>query len=119
MSIESVGNIKYLHSGIYDLFMPYKIICNKIITEMVHINDLKFLKFRDVLYDIFIYDLDIGECIWYILTSLIEDKYIKSAKVSSILIKTSNFLKYYNNNYRPIYHLESFLFYLTSIIHEY
>jgi len=119
LSIETIGNIKYLHAGIYDILMPYKIICNKIIGEMVNINELKFLKFRDVLYDIFIYDLDIGECIWYILTTLIENKHIKPIKVSFVLIKTSNFLKYYNNNYRPIYHLESFLFYLTSIIHEY
>ena len=119
LPIESIGNIKFLHSGIYDIIMPHKIICNKIITEIININDLKFLKFRDILYDIFIYDLDIGECIWYILTNLIENNHIKNEQISSLLVKTSNFLKYYNNNYRPIYHLESFLFYLTSIIHEY
>ena len=28
------------------------------------------------------------------------------------------FFQYYNNNYRPIYHLESFLLYLVSEIHE-
>jgi hypothetical protein len=28
-------------------------------------------------------------------------------------------LKYYNNNYRPIYHLESILFYLITKIHAY
>jgi hypothetical protein len=117
LSIDTVGNVKYLHSAIYDILMPHKIICNKIIDQIINVEDLKFLKFRDILYDIFIYDLDIGECIWYILTSLIETNNIKKVDVSKILIKTSNFLKYYNNNYRPIYHLESFLFYLTSIVH--
>lgn len=55
----------------------YEIICNKIIKEILDINELKFLKFRDLLYDIFIYNLDITDCIWYILTNLIKKK-IKS-----------------------------------------
>jgi hypothetical protein len=63
--------------------------------------------------------LDITDCIWYILTNLIEQKKIKRSDISNILLKTYVFFKYYNNNYRPIYHLESFLFYLTSIIHAY
>jgi hypothetical protein len=98
---------------------PYKIICDKIIKEMIAIDELKFLQFRDILYDIFIYNLDIYDCIWYIITFLLNNKYIKKEYLSKILIKTYNFLQYYNNNYRPIYHLESYLFYLTGIIHEY
>ena len=46
-------------------------------------------------------------------------KKIQTKDMSEILLKTYNFLKYYNNNYRPIYHLESYLFYLTRIIHEF
>ena len=98
---------------------PYKIICDKILKEMIDINELKFLKFRDLLYDIFIYNLDITDCIWYILTSLSKSNKIKMKDMSQILLKTYNFLKYYNNNYRPIYHLESYLFYLISVIHGY
>ena len=98
---------------------PYKIICDKILKEMIDINELKFLKFRDLLYDIFIYNLDITDCIWYILTSLSKTNKIKMKDMSQILLKTYNFLKYYNNNYRPIYHLESYLFYLISVIHGY
>jgi hypothetical protein len=117
LKLETITNIKNLHVNITDLMCPYKIICDKIIKEMVNIDTLKFLKFRDYLYDIFIYNLDITDCIWYILTSLITQKHINKKTISSILLKTYIFLKYYNNNYRPIYHLESYLFYLTSIIH--
>ena len=117
MKIENIVNIKYLHVSVCELMFPYKIICDKILKEMAEIEDLKFLKFRDLLYDIFIYNLDITDCIWYILTNLINQKKIKKENLSNILLKTYNFLKYYNNNYRPIYHLESYLFYLTSIIH--
>jgi hypothetical protein len=117
LKLETITNIKNLHVNITDLMCPYKIICDKIIKEMVNIDTLKFLRFRDYLYDIFIYNLDITDCIWYILTSLITQKHINKKTISSILLKTYIFLKYYNNNYRPIYHLESYLFYLTSIIH--
>jgi len=119
LKIEHIVNIKYLHAGVNELMYPYKIICDKILKEMIEIEELKFLKFRDLLYDIFIYNLDITDCIWYILTKLIHFKKIKGQDISKILLKTYSFLKYYNNNYRPIYHLESYLFYLTSIIHEY
>ena len=101
------------------MMTPYKIMCDKIIKEMVSIDELKFLKFRDLLYDIFIYNLDITDCIWYIISSLIQQNKLQQKDMSVLLIKTYNFLKYYNNNYRPIYHLESYLFYLTSVIHGY
>lgn len=117
LKIENITNIKNLHVEINELMCPYKIICDKIVKDMVNINNLKFLKFRDNLYDIFIYNLDITDCIWYIMTSLINQEHIKKPSMSLIMIKTYNFLKYYNNNYRPIYHLENYLFYLISIIH--
>jgi hypothetical protein len=97
----------------------YKIICNKIIYEIQNVNDIKFLKFRDLLYDIFIYNLDITDCIWYILYTLIINNDIKQGQLSDILIKTYMFFQYYNNNYRPIYHLENYLFYLICKIHNF
>jgi len=119
IQLEQIINIKHLHTKNYDLMHPYKIICDKILKKMIEINELKFILFRDLLYDIFIYNLNITDCIWYILTKLTKLKKIKSEDMSEILLKTYNFLKYYNNNYRPIYHLESYLFYLISIIHEF
>jgi hypothetical protein len=117
LKLENISNIKYLHTGVYELMYPHKIICDNIINEMLVLDELKFSKFRDLLYDIFIYNLDITDCIWYILTSLITLKKIKTNDISKILLKTYNFFKYYNNNYRPIYHLESYLFYLIRILH--
>jgi hypothetical protein len=117
LKLENITNIKNLHSSIDQLMLPYKIICDKIIDSMLKIDELKFLKFRDLLYDIFIYNLDITDCIWYIINELSERKSIKNANMSELLIKTYTFFQYYNNNYRPIYHLENYLFYVTSLIH--
>jgi hypothetical protein len=119
MKVENITNIKTLHINVNELMYPYKIISDKILFDMVNVNELKFSKFRDLLYDIFIYNLDITDCIWYMITTLIQQKRILKKDLSNLLLKTYIFLKYYNNNYRPIYHLESYLFYLTSVIHGY
>ena len=119
VSLCDISNIKDLKVGILSLMIPHKIICNKIYDEMINIDELKFLKFRDILYDVFIYNLNIAECIWYLLYRLIKENKIKKNKISLVLVKTFIFLKYYNNNYRPIYHLESYLFNLITYIHEY
>ena len=118
-NLENITNIKTLNLFNEELMVPYKMICNKIIDNMTKINDLKFLKFRDILYDIFIYNLDITDCVWYILSTHIKESRIKKEQLSDVLIKTYSFFQYYNNNYRPIYHLEKYLFYLIKIIHNY
>jgi hypothetical protein len=119
LEVKSITNIKNLHLFNEDIMLHYKIICNKIINSIININDLNFQKFRDLLYDIFIYNLDITECVWYILSSLIEKKLIKKQHLTDIMIKTYCFFQYYNNNYRPIYHLENYLFFLAAKIYDY
>ena len=95
LDIENITNIKNLHLYNEDLMLQYRIICNKIINNIINVNDLQYLKFRDSIYDIFIYNLDITDCIWYILSSLIEQKRIKREKLSDILIRTYIFFQYY------------------------
>ena len=88
----------------------FNIICDNIIDEITNSQTLVFTTFRENLYDILIYNLDITECVWYILTHFIRIGVITDT--TEILSNIYTFLKYYNNNYRPIYHLESILFYL-------
>jgi hypothetical protein len=102
-----------------NLMLPHKMICNKIIENMTNIQETKFIKFRDILYDIFIYNLDITQCVWYILSTLVSQDRIKTEMLSDILVKTYAFFQYYNNNYRPIYHLEKYLFFIVKVIHNY
>jgi hypothetical protein len=118
LKTENITNIKNLHLYNEDLMLQYRIISNKIIHNLVNVNDLHFLKFRDILYDIFIYNLDISDCIWYILSKLVEEKKIKGEHFSKILIKTYCFFQYYNNNYRPIYHVENYFLNLAKLIHS-
>lgn len=117
ITLEEISNIKNVESNITQLNNDMKIICNKIINEIINVNDMKFTNLRDMLYEIFIYNLDVSECLWYIVNNLIYRKNIKDEDISYIFLKTYNFFLYYNNNYRPIYHLESFIFTLTKKVH--
>jgi len=119
IELENITNIKNLHFYNENLMTPYKIICNKIIDVIINIDTMNFLKFRDMIYDILIYNLDISECIWYILFVIIKKNILKQEHISGTLIKTYCFFQYYNNNYRPIYHLENYLLNLAKIIHDY
>ena len=47
-----------------------------------------------------------------------EKGYVKDDMICNINIDMYKFLKLYNNNYRPIYHLELFLFNIIKHIHR-
>lgn len=116
--LSTISNIKNLKSQI-NLIDSHITICNQIIELLINYNSLNFHNFRDILYDIFIYNIDIYECIWYILENLINKNSIKQKDINKILKITYKFFQYYNNNYRPIYHLENYLLNLITIIHEF
>ena len=86
------GNVTLSHPH------PYEKICNVILEKIKNPNDLAFLSFRDMLYDILIYNYDLGECIWYILNNLIKTNYLQMDDLSDILINTYASLQYFNNN---------------------
>jgi hypothetical protein len=90
----------------------FNIICNNLIHEMENSNKILFTNFRDAIYDILIYNLEFTDCLWYIISYFIKKGALCANDITSILEKTHLFLKYYNNNYRPIYHLESILFFI-------
>lgn len=70
-----------------------------------------------MLYDINVYQLDILECIWFVLSSLILEgngEFVHHEHVYHLLFEIVEFLKYYNNNYRTIYHFESIFYMIGS-----
>jgi DNA polymerase III delta prime subunit len=116
LNVCDITNIKNLHSRNTILMHPHKIICDKILQTLKNVAEVKFIKIRDMLYDLLIYNIDIGESVWYILTEIVKQKMISDEKMGEVLIKTYIFFQYYNNNYRPIYHLENYFFYLMKEI---
>ena len=102
-----INNIDDLPNDIFN------IVCDGLIKNMKDPN-IKFTSFRETLYDILTYDINIFECVWYILCDYIGNDNLNDDDVTDILLKLYPFFKQYNNNYRPIYHLESIMFYIIS-----
>ena len=107
MDLDKLSNIKHIHSNITKPIQPYDVICNSIYTSIVNLDEFNFYTMREQLYDILIYNLNVDTCIWIIIERLIlENKITNNDELLNVMIKTYEFFKNYNNNYRPIYHLE-------------
>ncbi len=115
--INIISNIKNIKGRIDGLNNLNKVICDKIIDKINNFEKIKFIEMRDNLYEIFIYNLDIHSCIYYIINNLIITGKLKEEHTEDVLTRLYKFLKLYNNNYRPIYHLESYIFYLCIKVH--
>ena len=100
-------NVKYNKSSLYNIY-------NKIIN-----NDVEFDILRNDLYDLLIYRIDINTFIWELIELLIINNNIDCNQCNHLLIKTFNFIIQYNNNYRPIFHLENYILYLIKIVNGY
>lgn len=118
--LETITNIKALKSNITELTEPHENICNYIVGIIISPeNELKYDTLRECLYDLLTYDINIQECVWFILRQLIEKGLLLPEMMNDVMIQTYVFLQYFNNNYRPIYHLENFVLLLICKIHTY
>ena len=96
----------------------FNIINNNIIKEMLNPHKLQLAVLRNNLYDLLVYNIDVAESICYILFYFIENNAFKNEQLLSQTIKqTFTFLKYFNNNYRSIYHIESIIVFIICKIH--
>lgn len=118
--LDTITNIKALKSNVTELKDPHENVCNHIIGIIKSPNtELKYDELRECLYDILTYDINIQECVWYILRKLVTDGLLLPNMMNDIMLQTYVFLQYFNNNYRPIYHLENFVLLLVCKIHGY
>jgi len=115
---HKINNIKNIISGIDGLENINKKIVDQLILNIKNYKNINFLEFRDTIYNIFICNLDLSECLHEIITHFITNGSLNNKNIDTVLFKLCKFYKLYNNNYRPIYHLESFLYYLCKVVNE-
>jgi hypothetical protein len=118
MNIKETESFSLMNDGSEIPKDNFNTICNNIIQELLQYNTLAFTQFRDTIYDILVYNLDVPECLWYVISYFIQRNIFTEPEIDGIMEKMYVFLKQYNNNYRPIYHLESILFYLIIKVHK-
>lgn len=119
--ITNIKDTKYL--SIANETIPkdiFNIVCDDII-ELLIKNKIRnkgtFLqKLRDVIYEMFTYNLDISECVWYILAYFISHRNIKPENICGVTNRVIDSVRFFNNNYRPIYHLENILLNIAVVL---
>jgi len=112
-------NLKSLYSPLsHGQVEVFEIIVRNIVTIVTGgIDSVVFAELRECIYDLFVYDANIHLCMWSVLSTLIKTGYIDNRYIDVCVENTFEFFKLYNNNYRPIYHVEAYLYKTMSIIH--
>jgi len=118
MNIKETESFSLMNDGSEIPKDNFNTICNNIIQELLQYKTLSFTQVRDTIYDILVYNLDVPECLWYVISYFIQRNIFTENEIDGIMEKMYVFLKQYNNNYRPIYHLESIFFYIITIIQK-
>tara|TARA_B100000780_G_scaffold274770_1_gene240297 strand:+ start:1968 stop:3026 length:1059 start_codon:yes stop_codon:yes gene_type:complete len=124
-NISSINMLKYIDlNDTNENIVNFKTsICDKII-NIIFSNQINYNIIRNILYDILIYNLNIYDSTYYIVNSVILKKIELSGEkmdkdfINKIFVRVCILFKYYNNNYRPIYHLEAFILYLIKLVNE-
>ena len=96
----------------------FNVVVDNIIQKMYKPETIQIQSFRNDIYDILIYDINVSEFICHIIFYIIENNTGTNEDIHDILKETVTFFKYYNNNYRPIYHLENIIFFIINKIHK-
>ena len=118
-NLNKISNIKNIITNTNPFLFNIDNYIESLYENINNPNSIKFLLFRDLIYDIFIYDMEIGYVIWGLIQKIVKNNNISIEKMTDIHLNTFSFLQYYNNNYRPIYHLENYLYNLINTIHEF
>lgn len=117
--ISKISNIKdYVFNNAVSGIDYNKKIVSALLDTIKHHESLDIKILRNQIYYIFTYNLCVKTCIKDLLFSILKVFELSSIKIKKIFQEINNFYKLYNNNYRPIYHIENLVITLIKIIHD-
>ena len=116
-NINSINSITNLIHNNFSLMNTNIKITKELIEYINDYENLDFLELREKIYNLLTYNINIESSVYYILEYYINNKKINNNNINYVMIKTCIFFQYYNNNYRPIFHLENYILYLIKVIH--
>lgn len=93
---------------------PVDVFCEKL-WPMLADPATTVLKLREELYTALVYDLDADACLWYLARRAMA--VLDEVGQRDLLEYTAEILRRHRNNYRPIYHLETFVNFLSKLLY--
>lgn len=119
INVSDINNIKDLKINNITLINPEKKICDTILNIIIGSNeDIPFLRLREELYNLLIYNIEIPSFINYVVKTLFHMKYLNEKDLIYVYKEINKFFYLYTNNHRPIFHLEKIIFALCNTIHK-
>ena len=94
------------------------LIYDEIVDIITNKEGVKFSLIREKLYALLVYNFEINNCLFSIIKKLLRLGYITESNIQPILNEIFISLIYYNNNYRPIYHLEKIICIILKNLNE-
>lgn len=82
--------------------------------EKIFNEKISFIQVRNYLYEILIYQMDFCKIFVHLFTIILSKNY-KIENTHKFLIQVYPFFYQYNNNYRPIYHLEKIIYHFIEL----
>lgn len=121
LDMETVDNLKDLQN-LLEAPVPapvevFQQVCQPLLQILLHPEEADLLKIRENLYNVSIYHLDYIECLWFFLWNTLQQR-PDIVQGGNLLQEIAIFLKYYNNNYRTIYHFENIFHSLFLFLHR-
>ena len=111
-----IKNMKNLKLQKPTVIYQNSLIVDYIVDAVLNYENIDMMSMRDHIYNILIFQHDVYRTLYGVLTRLTETGHLSRDCLCDLFIFTYQFLKFYNNNYRPIYHLENYVYYLCKII---
>ena len=93
-------------------------IFDDILTIIKDTKNVKFYTIREKIYNLLVYNIEIDAFLLYTINDLIKSKLIAKEKLQLLMEEIFSALIYYNNNYRPIYHLEKIVCIIIKYLNE-
>ena len=93
-------------------------LCATVLQMIITAETPDYVALRTVFYELLIQQHSIANCVWLLVQQLCKDGHCTPDKYTGLFERLCIFFRLYNNNYRPIYHLERLALSLRQLIHE-
>lgn len=101
-----------------DITDKLDVIVEDLYQEMMDRDHIHFNDIRTKLYNLLVFNHSLTDFVEKMSKKIIMSMELSNNQGDSLIVANQRFLFYFQNNYRPIFHLESYFYTLLKIIHE-
>jgi len=114
-NVTNINNLLFNTTKLHEISIYH---IEKLIYAINHLDEMKYYDIRDLLYNLLIFDIDISDFLFYTINHFVCKKRLNVNNMEQLLYDINIFFSQYNNNYRPIFHLEAIFYKLCISVNQ-